>query len=89
MIAAGMPPLDTMVYFGGKTPWTPYKDHPLYPLLTHSDCDGELTPEECAKIAKGLDAIAHKLTDEHAEKARQFAAGCRDAAENHEKVIFH
>lgn len=29
-------------------------DTPLKPLLNHSDCDGELTPEECAQIAPRL-----------------------------------
>lgn len=39
--------------------WTnplPYTSHPLYPLLMHSDCDGELTPAECARIAPILRA---------------------------------
>lgn len=27
---------------------------PLKPLLDHSDCDGELTPEECAQVAPRL-----------------------------------
>jgi hypothetical protein len=31
---------------------------PLKPLLNHSDCDGELTPEECAQVAPRLREVA-------------------------------
>lgn len=34
----------------------PYTNHPLYPLLMHSDCDGELSPAECARIVPVLKA---------------------------------
>lgn len=30
----------------------------LKPLLNHSDCDGELTPEECAQVAPRLREVA-------------------------------
>lgn len=39
------------VGWGGDTPWP---DHPLTPLLHHSDCGGHLTPEECEKISTAL-----------------------------------
>lgn len=32
-------------------------DTPLKPLLDHSDCDGELTPEECAQVFPRLRKI--------------------------------
>lgn len=31
---------------------------PLKPLLNHSDCDGHLTPEECAQVAPHLRELA-------------------------------
>lgn len=30
--------------------WDLPEDHPLHPLLNHSDCDGELTPQECQRV---------------------------------------
>ncbi len=30
------------------------KDDPIRPFLQHSDCDGELTPDECAALAPRL-----------------------------------
>jgi hypothetical protein len=33
-------------------------DDAIVPLLNHSDCDGELTPEECATISPRLRELA-------------------------------
>lgn len=33
---------------------------PLKPLLEHSDCDGELTPEECAQVEPRLREVRRK-----------------------------
>lgn len=30
---------------------------PLVPLLNHSDCDGELTPDECRQVAPRMRAV--------------------------------
>ena len=30
--------------------WQPYEDDPIRILLNHSDCDGELTPDECRAV---------------------------------------
>lgn len=38
--------------------------HPgLYVFLKHSDCDGELTPSECALVAKDLEALLPKIAE--------------------------
>lgn len=34
---------------------------PLRPLLDHSDCDGELTPEECSQVAPRLREVVSAL----------------------------
>lgn len=44
---------DLTVKSKGTIPWSTVND-PLVPLLHHSDCDGELSPSECAKIAPRL-----------------------------------
>ena len=31
-------------------PWESVPYDPIFPLLNHSDCDGELTPEECSEV---------------------------------------
>lgn len=46
----------------------PYKDletinHGIGPLLNHSDCDGELTPQECQEILDGLQQIVDDPTN--------------------------
>lgn len=45
--------LNGMDRFGGNKSWDDI-DHPIKSLLHHSDCDGELTPDECKQIAKEL-----------------------------------
>lgn len=41
---------------GPKRSWDEIDD-PIVPLLHHSDCDGHLTPEECAQVAPRLREI--------------------------------
>lgn len=33
-----------------STQWDAVPYDPIFPLLNHSDCDGELTPEECSEV---------------------------------------
>lgn len=53
--------LDDMQGFGGEEDWSPHRDDPLTLLLDHSDCDGELSPEECAKIAPRLRQVVQEI----------------------------
>lgn len=48
--------LNAMDTYGGNLSWD-LVDHPIKDLLNHSDCDGILTPEQCATIAPALKAI--------------------------------
>ena len=41
--------LDKMQGFDGNMPWDKVKDN-IVLLLHHSDCDGELTVEECKRV---------------------------------------
>ncbi|MCL1700756.1 hypothetical protein [Lysinibacillus sp. Bpr_S20] len=45
--------LDGMVGFGGNIPFHIYQDN-IIPLLNHSDCEDELTIEECKQVAPRL-----------------------------------
>jgi hypothetical protein len=35
----------------------------LLPLLLHSDCDGDMSPEDCARVAPALEAIVSQWGD--------------------------
>lgn len=43
-----------------KKPWSEIEDEALLPLLNHSDCEGVLTPEECAQVAPRIREIISK-----------------------------
>lgn len=72
----------------------------LYVFLSHSDCDGEISPEDCRKVALDLERLLDKVSDEpaggHLDAAggykacvRKFIAGCRLAAAHGEALEFH
>lgn len=73
----------------------------LYEFLEHSDCDGEIPPEMCTKVADELEALIPKVValnwpcGGHIEYQggweavlRKFIAGCRWAAERYEPLEF-
>lgn len=81
------------------------ESHPgLWAFLCHSDCDGEIPPETCVKVAADLEALLpeierletiHGLGGGHiegrggfSEVTRKFIAGCRDAASENEPLVF-
>lgn len=75
----------------------------LRELLAHSDCDGEIGPEMCGKIADELEALlpaiaalTHTPWSGHVERAggyveatKKFIAGCRAAHAAGESLEFH
>lgn len=77
--------------------------HPgLWEFLTHSDCDGEISPEMCTKVADDLEALLPRMEalrwESHGhiaarggfvEVVRKFIAGCRAAAAAGEPLDFH
>ena len=62
----------------------------LWEFLRHSDCDGEISPEMCMKVADDLEPLLPKMPEGGAghiarrggyrEVLRKFIAGCRAAA---------
>ena len=81
--------LRAMVGFGGDKPWDPHTAHPLYPLLNHSDCDGELSPAECRKVAPALAEYAGKLADEYDQRmAGRLASAMEVCAAHHAPLEF-
>lgn len=71
----------------------------LYEFLTHSDCDGEIAPDICAKLADEMEALLPKLDSLNeggghmphgpAAAARRFIKGCREAAAAGEPLEFY
>lgn len=70
--------------------------HPgLFEFLSHSDCDGEIGPETCAKVAEELEAIIPLIEGDNAATAEVYrkyvarlAAGCRLAHSMGEPLTF-
>ena len=73
----------------------------LLEFLMHSDCDGEISPEMCVKVANDLEQILPRVealnwpATGHIEQAggfvqvlKNFIDGCRLAAENDEPLTF-
>ena len=90
---------DDFIYFGeGYTA----SDYPgLREFLIHSDCDGEISPEMCEKVADDLEKILPLVealgweAGGHIARGggfvavlQRFIAGCRAAAEANEPLIF-
>ncbi len=64
-------------------------------LFDHSDCDGDITPLRCKKIAKAIDEVLKKvkeddvITNYQKTNAIQFRNGCLKAFKKKEKLQFH
>lgn len=65
-------------------------DTPLRPLLDHSDCDGELTPAECAQVAPRLKEIVSDwpIGDYDRNAALSLVAAMEYCAEHGENLEF-
>lgn len=77
--------------------WEALKPDPIFELLHHSDCDGNIPWKRCEAIADSLERLIPKLPDGDAgghignwrDKTQQFIDGLRLAAKHKENVIFH
>lgn len=92
---AGLGDLRDYYGFGGEKQWD--KTHPLFPLLYHSDCDGEIKWEDCKGIANALTGILLSITasltnpvnDWYVGKTTDFINGCMEAYNAKENIDFH
>ena len=94
--AAGLPPLRD--YYEGRVTYPGTTSASLMVLLDHSDCDGDISPADCAGIAVALEGLLPKLdamgdgggrVGRYGDATRRFIAGCRLAAERRERLEFH
>ena len=66
------------------------KDHALFPLWNHSDCDGHLTPKEMTQLIPAMKELVPKLKDSYDRMMGQrLIEGMEDAVANHERLEFH
>lgn len=82
--------LRDMYGFGGDIQWEAIEENDIHLLLNHSDCDGELSWEECKLIADALTSILDKIEDKWVKsKAETFIKGCLLAYSKQENIDFH
>ncbi|KAA2242830.1 hypothetical protein F0L74_09890 [Chitinophaga agrisoli] len=93
---AGYGNLTSYQGFGGAIPTELMDKDGLRVLLSHSDCDGELSPSECEAIAKDLEELLPKMRGnlgghigDVKEKTEQFINGCKLAASRNETMEFN
>lgn len=77
--------------------WDCLKPSPLYELLYHSDCDGEILAESCGPIADALESLLPNMPEGDAgghignwrAKTQTFINGLREASSANEPLGFH
>ena len=85
----GISDLSTMEGFGGARSFDTLHDD-IRPLLDHSDCDGELSPEECSRIAPRLEALIRQKgeTWDYRDPGLSLVEGMKKAASQREPLTF-
>ena len=75
--------------FNGHKRWDKIKD-PIKDLLNHSDCDDELTPEQCRVIAPRLTEMIKYWDDDDYDKqeASELIRGMEEAISKNESLVF-
>jgi hypothetical protein len=76
--------------YGGSIPFARIEDDGIRRLLDQSDCDGEISPEDCKLIADSLDKFLDKMDPESELYSRslQFRDGCLLAHSKGETLEF-
>lgn len=82
--------LGTMRGFNGDGEWPSPLNEPIIDLLNHSDCDGNLSPEQCEAIAPRLRELASNLADPyHRAMGLMLAEGMEAAAQENAFLEFY
>lgn len=91
---AGLGNLRDYEGYGGQLPFSSIEQDGLRTLLSHSDCDGELTPDECKSISDDLMNLlplmngADPNEQYFKEKTETFINGCMAAYHLKETLYF-
>lgn len=76
--------------YDGALPYSHIQDAGLRRLVNQSDCDGEISPEDCKLIAEYLEKTIPELEEgEVKDRSIQFKDGCLLAYSKNEFIIFH
>lgn len=80
-------PLSTM-YDDGS--YMCMQKEPIFPLINHSDCDGDLTVEEMQQVLPQLKNIINTWDDDDYEKPRglRFVTSIKEAIDENEPLEF-
>jgi len=96
------PELDDTLWYSGDN-WSPANHPGLTIFFNHSDCDGEISPEDCILVANELEMFLPAMGEIDKESPawghllraggwevtlRKFIAGCRAAAAANEPLEF-
>ena len=68
-----------------------HRTHPgIFVLLSHSDCEDEISPADCVLVADELEALEPNIARDggYVVVCRRFVTGCRLAAERGEPLEF-
>jgi len=78
-------------YWKLPIPWSSLNIHPaVRDFLTHSDCEGNLSPEQCADIAEELEKLVEDVDFVYGENTLEsFIGGLRRAASAGEPLEFY
>jgi hypothetical protein len=96
-ISKTFPAMASCFYESLPIKWEALKPDPLHVLLYHSDCDGEISPKDCSKIADRLEELLPLLPKgdsgghigDYRDKTKEFIEGCRLAAKEKKPLEFH
>jgi hypothetical protein len=78
--------LSEMEGLGGSKKWT---NEPLQSFFNHSDCDGEISPEDCKKILAQAEKDLPLLTDEQSQYSMPILIRfCKAAIKNNKPLEF-
>jgi hypothetical protein len=81
--------LNAMEGFGGSRSWDELEWDPIFHLLNHSDCDGEITPEQCRVAAPRLrELVEYWPKDYDKVNAIALADGMDKCAEENKSLRF-
>ena len=75
----------------GAREWPSADEYPLVYLLHHSDCDGELTPEQCKAVAPALRKAVDGWPQDDYDRINflELADGMDAAAADNEPLEFY
>jgi hypothetical protein len=81
--------LDDYEGYGGNIPMNNIADKGLFIFFNHSDCDGDISPEDCKLVSESLLSLSPKVTDNYyRDLLTDFANGCALAYNNNETLEF-